>query len=646
MSLFLQCIQLFFLSFFTTNYLLLGSMSTAPSSSSSMEGGYELNDQERIYEELSAKSHLGSGVAKKRGIGFGSSTSSENDPSDFQGYGDANDDDQRTKRHRPPEGSGGQMGENDGDNEDGKSDRSSSSSSRSHHNKPHHKGGAHNPAEEETVREHYNARKDAGFAMRRESPIIHLKGLNNWIKTVLINEALDHLNANNIPKPGSVGPSVLDLCGGKGGDLFKFMEHKLSHYVLADIADGSVRDAMKRYNNTLASQRYTGGGGGGGDYGGGGGRGGRGGYRGGGSGGAGDGRWARGGGTAGGANQWAWGRGGGDASGAGSGGSGGSGGGGGGGNAGGRSRKMFPAQFLAGDLTTRRLHFALDRSIEFDLVSCQFAFHYCFKTESSARRMLQNVADRLRPGGRFVATIPDARVLVAKLRERGSHTFGNSCYSITFDDPRGVATSSSASSSPSSSPSSSASSSDMEENKSSPTMTNNGSSTVGGAGGGDRDGQKDKEFWSSVSFSASNPFGIRYTFFLQDAVDHVPEYLVHFPTLCALARDYGLAPVLHENFSAFFYDRVVQSSATQSNFDLVKVMKMLDDKHTISHDEWEAAHIYCAIAFEKVNYPPHPGHPYLVADPKDAGAVFAPKVSSVPRKVHLDELVILTEDTI
>lgn len=47
----------------------------------------------------------------------------------------------------------------------------------------------------------------------------------------------------------------------------------------------------------------------------------------------------------------------------------------------------------------------------------QFALHYSFSEEARARRALQNVSSLLRPGGVFIGTIPDANVLVRKLRE-------------------------------------------------------------------------------------------------------------------------------------------------------------------------------------------------------------------------------------
>ncbi|KIH48891.1 hypothetical protein ANCDUO_21037 [Ancylostoma duodenale] len=49
---------------------------------------------------------------------------------------------------------------------------------------------------------------------------------------------------------------------------------------------------------------------------------------------------------------------------------------------------------------------------EFDLVSCQFALHYSFIDEQSARTFLRNATETLRPGGFLIGTLPDAERIV------------------------------------------------------------------------------------------------------------------------------------------------------------------------------------------------------------------------------------------
>jgi mRNA (guanine-N7-)-methyltransferase len=47
----------------------------------------------------------------------------------------------------------------------------------------------------------------------------------------------------------------------------------------------------------------------------------------------------------------------------------------------------------------------------------QFALHYSWSTEARARQALANVSALLRPGGTFIGTMPDANVIIKRLRE-------------------------------------------------------------------------------------------------------------------------------------------------------------------------------------------------------------------------------------
>lgn len=88
-----------------------------------------------------------------------------------------------------------------------------------------------------SVADHYNKRGTVALQDRQFSPIIRLKSLNNWVKHVLIDL--------HVTQPNSV---VLDLCGGKGGDLSKFKRFPLiKRVVLADHAELSVKEAMTRF---------------------------------------------------------------------------------------------------------------------------------------------------------------------------------------------------------------------------------------------------------------------------------------------------------------------------------------------------------------------------------------------------------------
>ena len=47
----------------------------------------------------------------------------------------------------------------------------------------------------------------------------------------------------------------------------------------------------------------------------------------------------------------------------------------------------------------------------------QFAMHYSWSTEARARQALANISALLRPGGTFIGTMPDANVIIKRLRE-------------------------------------------------------------------------------------------------------------------------------------------------------------------------------------------------------------------------------------
>ncbi|KAM0885459.1 hypothetical protein ACQ4PT_030335 [Festuca glaucescens] len=81
-----------------------------------------------------------------------------------------------------------------------------------------------------------------------------------------------------------------------------------------------------------------------------------------------------------------------------------------------------------------RLDEYLSEDAPFDICSCQFAMHYSWSTEARARQALANISALLRPGGTFIGTMPDANVIIKRLRETEAMEFGNSVYCITFGE--------------------------------------------------------------------------------------------------------------------------------------------------------------------------------------------------------------------
>ncbi|KAH6764229.1 mRNA capping enzyme family protein [Perilla frutescens var. hirtella] len=302
------------------------------------------------------------------------------------------------------------------------------------------------------VADHYSARTNQTLEEREASPIIHLKKLNNWIKSVLI-----QLYAKR-------GDAVLDLACGKGGDLIKWDKAKIGYYVGIDIADGSIEDCRTRYNGDADHHQR-------------------------------------------------------------------------------RKKFSFPARLVCGDCFEAQLDKVLAEDAPFDICSCQFAMHYSWSTEARARRALANVSALLRPGGIFIGTMPDANVIVKKLREAEGLQFGNSVYWIRFD-----------------------------------------------------------EEFDKKKFKSSSPFGIKYKFHLEDAVD-CPEWIVPFHIFKALAEEYGLELVFVKN-SHVFVDEYLKKP------DFVELMRRLgalgdgkEDLSTLSPDEWEVAYLYLSFVLRKRGKP-------------------------------------------
>ncbi|XP_004235844.1 mRNA cap guanine-N7 methyltransferase 1-like [Solanum lycopersicum] len=302
------------------------------------------------------------------------------------------------------------------------------------------------------VADHYSARTNQTLEEREASPIIHLKKLNNWIKSVLI-----QLYAKR-------GDAVLDLACGKGGDLIKWDKAKVGYYVGIDIADGSIEDCRTRYNGDADHHQR-------------------------------------------------------------------------------RKKFSFPARLMCGDCYEVRLDRILADDAPFDVCSCQFAMHYSWSTEARARRALANVSALLRPGGIFIGTMPDANVIIKKLREAEGLTFGNSVYWIRFD-----------------------------------------------------------EEFSEKKFKSSNPFGIKYKFHLEDAVD-CPEWIVPFHIFKELAEEYDFELVFVKN-NHIFIDEYMKKP------EFIELMRRLgalgdgnQDRSTLSPDEWEVAYLYLTFVLRKRGQP-------------------------------------------
>ncbi|VIO99571.1 Uncharacterized protein BM_BM2354 [Brugia malayi] len=237
-------------------------------------------------------------------------------------------------------------------------------------------------------------------------------------------------------------------------------------------------------------------------------------------------------------------------------------------------RPLFSAEFIVADATKDRLidHYC-DRFIKFDMCSCQFSLHYCFESEKQARKMIQNAVERLKPGGYFIGTLPDAERIMycIKNSKNGTYTNGISCLMY-----------------------------------------------------GDVEALKDSIYRPPI-------FGALIHFSLDTQVN-CPEYLVHFPVLERLLADCGLKLVYKKRFpDAFEYyinerngrallgrmqalepfppvdDVKLMGPSESYKFAETKLNEIMEERleagcvgmGTLSQDEWEIASMYLVFAFQR-----------------------------------------------
>ncbi|CAI2193454.1 13019_t:CDS:10, partial [Funneliformis geosporum] len=185
--------------------------------------------------------------------------------------------------------------------------------------------------------------------------------------------------------------------------------------------------------------------------------------------------------------------------------------------------KKFEAEFHVLDCFSTSISTKIQSDILFDIVSMQFCVHYSFETEEKAHMALKNVTSNLKRGGIFIGTVPDAYWIVKKLKSLPKDQ-------LKFENPI-----------------------------------------------------------YSIRFEQRDEFpkfGHRYWFYLKDAINDCPEYLVHFPTFEKLANEYGL----QLEYKRRFHDLYNEAKEDSHYKDLLYTMRVVDrfDEEEMSEEEWEA----------------------------------------------------------
>lgn len=213
----------------------------------------------------------------------------------------------------------------------------------------------------------------------------------------------------------------------------------------------------------------------------------------------------------------------------------------------------FEACFATGDCFTNSIPEILEPNFPgiienmfpVDCVSIQFAMHYAFETEEKVKTLLNNITKSLKPGGTFVGTIPSSDFIKDKILKKNfidgetGCKFGNKLYSVTFEKP------------------------------------------------------------PPADGIFRPPFGNKYVYYLKDAIDEIPEYVVPFEYFRSLCEDFGLVLKYKKNFIDIF-NQEIPKYFSKLNKNLVEGMKRSDGKYGAEGDEKEAVGFYIGFVFEKL----------------------------------------------
>ncbi|EPQ67350.1 Bgt-5037 [Blumeria graminis f. sp. tritici] len=207
----------------------------------------------------------------------------------------------------------------------------------------------------------------------------------------------------------------------------------------------------------------------------------------------------------------------------------------------------------------------------FDIVSMMFCMHYAFESEMKARLMLKNVAGALKKGGRFIGCIPNSDVLSEKVKEFNARIAPKS------------------SDSKSEAPNSETPESDDVEKK----------DTEEGASWGNGIYQVRFPGKTPADGIFRPPFGWKYNFFLSEAVEEVPEYVVPWEMFRAIAEDFNLELQYHKTF-----DEIWKAEKDDETLGLLSERMGVRERGggplLVSDEEMEAANFYTAFCFYKV----------------------------------------------
>ncbi|MCJ1319839.1 mRNA cap guanine-N7 methyltransferase [Xylographa vitiligo] len=215
----------------------------------------------------------------------------------------------------------------------------------------------------------------------------------------------------------------------------------------------------------------------------------------------------------------------------------------------------------------------------FDVVTMMFCMHYAFETEAKARGMLRNVAGALKKGGRLIGVIPNSDVLRTKVE-----AFHTEKAAAQTKEAAAAANGESKNDSPPPPPAPK-----HGDTADPPAVPEWGNSIyrVRFPGPTPEDG------------IFRPPFGWKYSYFMEEAVEEVPEYVVPWEAFRALAEDYNLEMQYRKPFADIWReekdDPVLGPLSVR-----MQVQASGEGVLQLTEEELEAVGFYHAFCFYKV----------------------------------------------
>ena len=220
----------------------------------------------------------------------------------------------------------------------------------------------------------------------------------------------------------------------------------------------------------------------------------------------------------------------------------------------------------------------------FDVVSMMFCMHYAFESVDKVKGMLSNVAGALKKGGRFIGVIPNSDVIRAKIsqfyKDRSS---AERMPQVSKDDTAQAAAP--------------PGEEDSKRNESTESKDETSDEVFPEWG----NGLYRIRFPSKVPKDGvfRPPYGWKYNYFLEEAVEEVPEYVVPWEAFRAIAEDYNLEmqyrKPLPEIWNEEKHDPVLGNLSVR-----MKVTDRVGGRLLLSEAELEAVGLYHAFCFYKV----------------------------------------------